>query len=119
MKMSDTKMSIAQLAILMYIRELGDKAYGSAIARWLVAKLGGPGAYSEGAAVTVYSSLKRLVERGLVSAEPESNRAFQARRRDQRYNGARRVYYRLTDSGLDVVSTVDDAFTSLANEVAE
>jgi DNA-binding PadR family transcriptional regulator len=86
--------------ILLALMRLGDDAYGVPIAREIEATVGRPVALA-----SVYATLERLVERGLVESElgePTAERGGRAKK-----------YFRLTGKGLREVRSAKQSLVKL------
>ena len=86
--------------ILLALMRLGDDAYGVPIARELEATVGRPVALA-----SVYATLERLVERGLVESElgePTPERGGRAKK-----------YFKLTGKGLREVRSAKQSLVKL------
>ena len=95
-----TSLGTNDLMILLALMRLGDDAYGVPIARELEATVGRPVALA-----SVYATLERLVERGLVESElgePTAERGGRAKK-----------YFRLTGKGLREVRSAKQSLVKL------
>lgn len=95
-----TSLGTNDLMILLALMRLGDDAYGVPIARELEATVGRPVALA-----SVYATLDRLVERGLVDSElgePTAERGGRAKK-----------YFRLTGKGLREVRAAKQSLVKL------
>ena len=95
-----TTLGTNDLMILLALMRLGDDAYGVPIARELEATVGRPVALA-----SVYATLDRLVERGLVESElgePTAERGGRAKK-----------YFRLTGKGLREVRSAKQSLVKL------
>jgi DNA-binding PadR family transcriptional regulator len=89
-----------ELLILLALIRLGDEAYGVPIAAEIASQTG-----REAALGSVYATLERLAEKGLVDSrlgEPTAERGGRARR-----------YFHPTPKGLDRVRETRDALTRM------
>jgi PadR family transcriptional regulator, regulatory protein PadR len=95
-----TSLGTNDLMILLALMRLGDDAYGVPIARELEATVGRPVALA-----SVYATLDRLVERGLVEAElgePTPERGGRAKK-----------YFKITAKGIREVRAAKQSLTKL------
>ena len=95
-----TSLGTNDLMILLALMRLGDDAYGVPIAREIEATVGRPVALA-----SVYATLERLVERGLVESElgePTAERGGRAKK-----------YFRLTGKGLREVRSAKQSLVKL------
>jgi len=95
-----TALGTNDLMILLALMRLGDDAYGVPIAREIEATVGRPVALA-----SVYATLERLVERGLVEAElgePTPERGGRAKK-----------YFKITAKGIREVRAAKQSLTKL------
>jgi PadR family transcriptional regulator PadR len=95
-----TSLGTNDLMILLALMRLGDDAYGVPIARELESTVGRPVALA-----SVYATLDRLVERGLVESElgePTAERGGRAKK-----------YFRITGKGIREVRAAKQSLTKL------
>ncbi|HET9834123.1 MAG TPA: PadR family transcriptional regulator [Vicinamibacterales bacterium] len=95
-----TALGTNDLMILLALMRLGDDAYGVPIAREIEATVGRPVALA-----SVYATLERLVERGLVESElgePTAERGGRAKK-----------YFRITGKGLREVRSAKQSLVKL------
>jgi PadR family transcriptional regulator len=95
-----TALGTNDLMILLALMRLGDDAYGVPIARELEATVGRPVALA-----SVYATLDRLVERGLVESalgEPTAERGGRAKK-----------YFRITAKGIREVRAAKQSLVKL------
>jgi PadR family transcriptional regulator PadR len=95
-----TSLGTNDLMILLALMRLGDDAYGVPIARALEETVGRPVALA-----SVYATLDRLVERGLVESElgePTAERGGRAKK-----------YFRITGKGVREVRTAKQSLVKL------
>jgi PadR family transcriptional regulator len=101
-----TALGTNDLMILLALMRLGDDAYGVPIAREIEGRVGHIVALA-----SVYASLERLVERGLVKSElgePTAERGGRAKK-----------YFRITSKGLREVRSAKQSLITLWKDLPE
>lgn len=98
--MSKTTLGDLEFLVLLAILRLGDDAYGVPIARELDRRAG-----RDLSRATVYVTLQRMEEHGLVSSELSPPR-------DDR-GGRPRRYYRVLPAGIELARRSKDAYSNM------
>lgn len=99
---NEPSLGVFELMTMLALMRLADHAYGVAIAREIESVTGRPIALG-----SMYTTLERLEEKGLVSSSLGESTA--------RRGGRAKRYFRVTTTGLRAVRSTQRALSALAN----